>query len=183
MQDATADRRAHPWGWGTNPEGAADLAEALRLVREICTAGVSMIRVSMGYPRIDPTLGRPSSNDSSPEHPLVRIDRFIDQTAAIQRAAGAVPVVGAGLAWLRHCYPWVAAGIVRSGKAMLVGQGRGIFAYPDSVESLRNEGTFDAGRCCITCSKCSELMRRGGPAGCIVRDLYSLNKKISTPSP
>jgi len=66
--------------------------------------------------------------------------------------------------------PHVAAGVIRSGGATLIGQGRGAFAYPDSVQDILTTGRMDPAKCCVTCSACTQIMRDGGMTGCVVRD-------------
>jgi hypothetical protein len=43
-------------------------------------------------------------------------------------------------------------------------------AYPDFARDLVERGELAPEKVCITCSACSELMRGGGPVGCVVRD-------------
>jgi 2,4-dienoyl-CoA reductase-like NADH-dependent reductase (Old Yellow Enzyme family) len=60
--------------------------------------------------------------------------------------------------------------VVRQGDADLVGLGRGAFAYPDFARDLLREGALDPKKCCITCSRCTQIMRDGGQTGCVVID-------------
>jgi hypothetical protein len=64
----------------------------------------------------------------------------------------------------------MAAGMVESGKADIAGFGRQAFAYPEFANDIIHKGQLDPNKCCITCSKCSELMRSGSVAGCVIRD-------------
>ena len=66
--------------------------------------------------------------------------------------------------------PYVAAGVINSGGAALLGIGRGAFAYPDTPKDVMNTGRMDPSRCCIACSACSQIMRDGNLTGCVVRD-------------
>jgi glutamate synthase (NADPH/NADH) small chain len=66
--------------------------------------------------------------------------------------------------------PYAAAGTVKEGWATLVGQGRGAFAYPDSVKDLMNTGRMDPRKTCVACSGCTQIMRDGAQTGCIIRD-------------
>jgi 2,4-dienoyl-CoA reductase-like NADH-dependent reductase (Old Yellow Enzyme family) len=79
-------------------------------------------------------------------------------------------VVGTGYSWLRHFIPNVAAAVVKEGKAALIGQGRGAFAYPESVRDLMDTGRMNPKKVCLSCSGCTQLMRYGGPTGCVIRD-------------
>ncbi|MDO8834722.1 MAG: hypothetical protein Q7V01_03965, partial [Vicinamibacterales bacterium] len=46
---------------------------------------------------------------------------------------------------------------------------------PDAPADLMATGSLSPAKCCIACSRCTELMRLGSTAGCAVRDhpLYS----------
>ena len=57
--------------------------------------------------------------------------------------------------------PYVAAGVVKTGGAALIGQGRGAFAYPDSVRDILQTGKMDPAKCCVACSACTQIMRDG----------------------
>ena len=110
-----------------------------------------------------------------PEHPLVGVARLLGLGAAVQSEVPAVPAVATGLSWLRQFWPPVAAGLLTRGMAVFAGLGRGAFAYPDAAADLMARGVLDRTKCCIACSRCTELMRIGSTAGCAVRDhpLYS----------
>jgi len=179
------DALAYPYGWGTSQADPAgpDLIEPVRLAGDLAAVGVDLLGVTAGIPRVDPHINRPSARyggacSDIAEHPLVGIKRIIDVTGTIQRAAACLPVVAAGLAWLGTLMPRVAAGIIAAGGATLIGQGRGTFAYPESVGDILSGRGMDRRKVCVSCSKCSALMKLGGPAGCVVRDraVYSLPK-------
>jgi len=180
------DALAYPYGWGTSQADPAgpDLIESVRLAGDLAAGGVDLLGVSAGIPRIDPHINRPSAHyggacSDIAEHPLVGIKRMTDMTGTIQRAAASLPVVAAGLAWLGTLMPRVAAGILTTGGATLIGQGRGTFAYPESVGDILSGRGMDQRKICVSCSQCSALMKLGGPAGCAVRDpaVYSFPKE------
>jgi len=100
----------------------------------------------------------------------VGIDRFLGVTEKLQKAHPDFPLVGTGYSWLRHFFPQVASGAVRQGGVSVVGLGRMAFAYPDFARDLMDHGSLDPKKVCVGCSGCSELMRAGGPSGCVVRD-------------
>jgi 2,4-dienoyl-CoA reductase-like NADH-dependent reductase (Old Yellow Enzyme family) len=169
----------YPYGWGVaEREGAwqADLAEPLRLVGELSALGVPLHNISMGYPRFQPHMNRPYDRPlagcpPSPEEPLRGVVRFQETVRAVRRAAGGVPVLTAGLSWLQHLVPFVAAGMMRDGWCDLIGVGRGAFAYPDAPKDILERGGMVPGKCCVTCSMCSQIMKDlAGRGGCVVRD-------------
>jgi len=167
----------HPYGWGVDRRDPrlADPAEPIRLVWELKGTGIPILNVSIGNPRLNPHFVRPfdigAGGQSTPdEHPLEGVARIVEVTGRIQQSQPDLPVVAFGCAWLRHLMPYVAAGFIRDGAATLVGQGRGAFAYPDSVRDILEKGEMDPKKCCITCSACTDIMRGGGTVGCPVRD-------------
>jgi 2,4-dienoyl-CoA reductase (NADPH2) len=171
------DAIAHPYGFGVDRSngGIPDLDEPKRLAKELQAIGIALLNISIGNPYFNPHYGRPFdfpiAGLSVPgEHPLEAITRFADITRQIQSAIPDIPVVASGYTWLRHLMPYLAAGVVREKWATLVGQGRGAFAYPESVIELLRDGRMDPEKCCVTCSACTQIMRDGGKTGCVVRD-------------
>lgn len=168
-----------PYGWGmAEHEGAweMDLTEPKQLMRELYKLGLPLFNISIGYPRFQPYLNRPHDNalvgaPKPPEYPLEGVVRFQQIVREMQQTVPELPVPTAGLAWLRHLMPQVAAGLVKEGWCTLIGQGRGAFAYPDSVKDILTEGRMDPKKCCTTCSMCSQIMKDGvGCGGCVIRD-------------
>ncbi len=167
----------HPYGFGVDRDDCRvpDLAEPLRLAKELCDVGIPVLNVSIGNPYFNPHYGRPydfpiAGFTVPDEHPLEGIARFVGITRAIQQAHPGLPVVGSGYSWLRQFAPNVAAGVIRSGGATLVGMGRGAFAYPGAPKDVLETGRMDPAKCCVTCSGCTQIMRDGGRTGCVVRD-------------
>ena len=171
------DAYQYPYGWGVSKEDflIPDLAEPMKLVGMLEQIGLSVLNISIGNPYYNPHVGRPydfpvKGVNVPDEHPLVGLTRFVNVFSSIQKAYPKLPVVGSGLGWLRQFMPPVAAGLVRQGRATLIGQGRGMFAYPDSVNDIIKKGAMDPAKCCVTCSACTQIMRDGGQTGCVVRD-------------
>lgn len=171
------DAIEHPYGFGVS-EGdlrIPDLRDPIRLAGDLRALGTPLLNVSIGNPYFNPHYGRPfdfpiKGMPVPPEHPLEAIVRFARITREIQQSVPGLPVVASGYTWLRHLMPPVAAGVVQTGGAMLVGQGRGMFAYPDSVRDILKDGRMDPAKCCVACSACTQIMRDGGMTGCVVRD-------------
>jgi len=171
------DALPFPHGFGVNRDdsGTPDLSEPIELAGKLARAGLRLLSVSCGIPAYRPHFGRPCDKpmigQSPPdEHPLASVARMVRLTGEMQRAHPALPVVGTGYSWLRQFFPPAAAAAVETGKATLVGLGRGAIAYPDWVSDLAEQGILNPRRVCIACSKCSEMLRWGGRVGCAVRD-------------
>ena len=170
----------YPYGWGVVPtvgnEWQVDLSEPKRLMAACFELGMPMFNVSVGFPRFQPHMNRPHDNSlvgegKPPEYPLVGVERFQQTVREMQQSLPECPVPTAGLAWLRHLMPEVAAGMVEQGWCSLIGLGRGAFAYPNLVKDILNEGRMDPSKCCTTCSMCSQIMKDGvGCGGCVPRD-------------
>ncbi len=60
--------------------------------------------------------------------------------------------------------------MIQTGRCDLAGLGRAAFAYPDIASAMSHGQPLDEAKCCIGCGKCSELMRAGTVAGCVIRD-------------
>ena len=171
------DAISYPYGFGVGNKDCRvpDLTEPIELVRMLRKTGIPIVNISIGNPHFNPHLGRPydfpvRGMPAPDEHPLAGLDRFMDITRNIQEKFRGLQVVGSGYSWLRHFMPHVAAGVIRNGGATLVGVGRGAFAYPDMVKDILETGRMEPGKCCITCSACTQIMLDGGMTGCVVRD-------------
>ena len=152
--------------FGTDPHDWAtpDLAEPLRLARDLADWGVSLLNVSSGNPYACPHLVRPAENPPSdgyhaPEHPLHGIARHFRLTAAVQQAVPHVPVVGSGYSWLQDHAFRAAAANVAAGRCALVGYGRGSLSHPDFAASLKTTGALNRKQVCRTFSYCTTIMR------------------------
>ncbi|MBE0461532.1 MAG: hypothetical protein IBX60_07855 [Candidatus Aminicenantes bacterium] len=166
-----------PYGFGVKKDSSLciDLSEPKALVKQLVKAGASFFNITAGIPRYNPHLGRPFDRnlpgDPLPEeHPLEGVSRLIKITEKLQDEFPDYPFVYTGFSWLRQFFPNVAAAIITSKKEALIGLGRSSFAYPDAVKELMDTGTLHPRKVCITCSRCTELMRAGCVTGCVVHD-------------
>ena len=175
-----------PYGFGVdeNDARAPDLSEPKILLGELERSAVSLVNVSVGVPYLKPHLGRPflrsvRGTPPSPENPFKGVERLVKLVGEMQESAPDLPVVGTGYSYLRQFFPQVAAGAMAEGMATLAGVGRMAFAYPQYARDLMELGELDPGKCCMACSGCTELMRAGGPTGCVVRDrdLYRIPRR------
>jgi 2,4-dienoyl-CoA reductase-like NADH-dependent reductase (Old Yellow Enzyme family) len=169
-----------PYGWGVVPQAGThweiDLTEPKRLMKECFEMGMPMFNVSIGFPRFQPYMNRPhdhtlAGESAPPEYPLVGVARFQQTVRDMQQSLPECPVPTAGLTWLRHLMPQVAAGLIEEGWCSLIGLGRGAFAYPELVKDVLTTGQMDPAKCCTTCSMCTQIMKDGvGCGGCVIRD-------------
>jgi 2,4-dienoyl-CoA reductase-like NADH-dependent reductase (Old Yellow Enzyme family) len=171
------DGHPYPWGWGVSQTDPAvpDLDEPIRFVRGLHARGVRLVNVTAGNPYYTPHINRPydvpvTGGSVPDEHPLVGVARIVGFARQIKCAVPEMTVVASGYSWLRQFLGNAAAATLRRGDADLVGLGRGAFAYPDFARDLLREDALDPRMCCVTCSRCTQIMRDGGRCGCVIRD-------------
>lgn len=167
------DGIGYPYGFGDDREDSQkfDPTEAERLIGEIHALGVNLINVTMGTPYFNPHVNRPYCHGGyePPEHPLIGVARMINGAAILQRKFPDITFIGTGYTFLRHLAPYLAAGAVGSGMISAAGFGRMAFAYDGFAKDLIS-GDMKPSKCCVTCGKCTELMRAFTTTGCPVRD-------------
>jgi len=171
------DAISYPYGFGVDRDDhrVPDLTEPKELAAALRDIGAPVLNVSIGNPYFNPHYGRPYDFPVKGIHvpddnPLAGLDRFIAITRAMQAHVSSIPVVGSGYTWVRQFIPNVGAGVIAGNGAALLGLGRGAFAYPDTPRDVLESGAMDPGKCCVTCSACTQIMRDGGKTGCVVRD-------------
>jgi len=167
----------YPYSFGVAEDGSlrVDLTEPKSLIRRLVNDGCSFFNITIGNPFLNPHFGRPFGRPLPgaflpKEHPLEGVARLIKITGELQREIPKIPLVGTGYTWLRHFFPHVAAAVISREEASLIGLGRSSFAYPNAPKELMNKGSMDPNKACITCSRCTELMRGGHVSGCAIRD-------------
>ena len=171
------DAIPYPYGWGVDQEDHAkpDLAEPKKLISLLVHRGVKMLNITVANPYYNPHYGRPFNEPVAGEyeeleHPLVGVARLIKLTGEIQRSFSDIAIVGTGYSWLRTLVPYVAAGVKKEGLATFVGAGRMALAYPDFASDILQKGRLNQNKVCVGCSACTQIMRDGGMAGCVIRD-------------
>ena len=167
------DGFAYPYGFGVDKEDymIPDLEEPLRLIKELHSDGMTLMNFTMGTPYVNPHVNRPYSHGAylPQEHPLAGVDRLIKHAGICQRECPEVNIIGTGYSYLGEAAQYVAAGALESKMITAVGFGRMAIAYKDYARDMV-EGKFDTKKSCLTCGKCVEIVRAGGPTGCPVRD-------------
>lgn len=169
------DGFARPYGWGAAADGsiAPDMTEPIRLAELLNRKyEMELINFTIGNPYFNPHVNRPFDKGpyTPPEHPFCGIERMCRCISEVKRKVPGLKVVGSGFSYLRQFSANLAAGMIETGGADLAGFGREAFAYPEFAKELLQIGALSSSKCCIACSKCSELMRTGSTAGCVVRD-------------
>ena len=168
-----SDMVAYPNGFGTNADGEMDLSESDMLVASLIDAGVEMLNVTIGNPYYNPHINRPYKRGAytPPEAAEVGLKRFETTEAHFKAKFPSLPIVATGVSYYRDELMEKSEEIVASGIADFVGYGRVSLAYPALFRDYL-AGEFDPKKCCIACSKCTELMRAGCVSGCAVFNPY-----------
>ncbi len=172
------DAHPYPYGFGVGRDDMwnFDDVEPKRFVKMLCDASVDLLSNSAGNPYyIYPQVTRPFDTSSKgipipEENQLVSIKRLFDFTRTVQLVAGDIPVVGNGYSWLRQFAPYAGEYNLQTGSCKFMGFGRMGFAYPEAAADILSGEGMLSGRCCVTCSKCTQIMRDHGKTGCVIRD-------------
>ena len=163
----------HPYGFGVRRDGSLDFdpTEPTWLLRELSRLGVQLVNITMGNPYFNPHVNRPFANGpyKPDENPLTGVSRMLDGTAELKNAVPDLRIVSSALTYLGVAAPHVAAAYIKRGGFDIAGFGRTVFAYPDFASDILGGG-MKKEKCCIACSKCTELMRAGSTPGCVIRD-------------
>lgn len=178
---SVSDMVPKPYGFGTTEENVLDLTEPDLLLKKLVEAGLQMVNVTVGNPYYNPHVNRPYRRGGylPPEAPAEGLARFEIIEKHIKETFPTLAVVGSGLSYYREDLFLQSCRQLTEGICDLVGYGRMWLAYPDFYRDFQN-GVFDAQKCCLACSKCTELMRAKQVSGCAVfREYYkNLYKEI-----
>ncbi len=164
----------YPYGFGVKQDGSLgfDPTEPAALLRALRDLGVPLVNVTMGNPYVNPHVNRPFAMGpyTAPEDPLAGVARMLHGTAELKKEAPQLMLICSALSYLGSAAPDVAAGFIQNGGFDFAGFGRTVFAYPDFARDILQSGGMRQEKCCICCSKCSEIMRAGGTPGCVIKD-------------
>ncbi len=167
----------YPYGFGMKSNGSMeiDLNEPERLIEMLNLNGCKLLNLTAGIPYHSPFMVRPfdrtAGNAPNPEeHPLRGVMRMVSITGEMQKKFPELPIVGTGYTWLRTFFPNVGAAVLERNMASLIGLGRSSFAYPDAPKDLMEQRKLSMRKACVSCSRCTELMKSGHKTGCVIRD-------------
>ncbi|HBN84291.1 MAG TPA: flavin oxidoreductase/NADH oxidase [Clostridiales bacterium] len=164
----------YPYGFGVSKEDplVPDFSEPVKLLNILEDKGVRLVNITMGTPYFNPHVNRPYDGGGyiPPEHPIKGVERLIQGIGTLKSQTKNMAFVSTGYSWLREMAQYVGAGILEKRLADFIGFGRQSFAYPDMANDLLYQGGMQRKKCCIACSKCTELMRADTVTGCVVKD-------------
>jgi 2,4-dienoyl-CoA reductase-like NADH-dependent reductase (Old Yellow Enzyme family) len=168
------DGFAYPDGFGVATDGslAFDASEPVWLLKQLQGLGVELLNITMGNPYFNPHVNRPfaSGGYDIAEHPLQGVARMLHGIASLKQEVPQMKLVCSALSYLGVVAPNVVAAFVEKGDFDIGGFGRTIFAYPDFAKDILAKGALDPHKVCLTCSKCTALMRAMSVTGCPIRD-------------
>ncbi len=173
---SVSDMVEKPYGFGTNEANELDMTEPDKLIGLLVDEGLQILNVTVGNPYHNPHVNRPyrKGGYEPPEAPAVGLARFAYIEKHIKETFPGLPVVGSGLSYYREDLMEQSEKLLADGCCDLVGYGRVWLAYPEFYRDY-TAGNFVAKKCCLACSKCTELMRAGQVSGCAVFNEYYRN--------
>jgi len=173
---SVSDMVPKPYGFGTTEANELDFTEPDMLLALLVEHGVRVLNVTLGNPYYNPHVNRPFRKGSyiPPEAPEAGLARFVTVERHIKDKFPALTVVGSGLSFYRTDLMEQSERLLQEGVCDLVGFGRMWLAYPRFYRDFL-AGQFDPRKCCLACSKCTELMRAGQGSGCAVFNEYYRN--------
>ena len=171
-----------PYGFGIKEEedesfpAPFNLNEPKKLITQLYELGIRLVNVSAGDPHYSPHLTRPfdrptKGSDIPREHPLLSLNRIYHLTKLIKSDLPEdLIILGSAYSYGRQYAGHIAAGMVLKDYVDMCGFGRMAFANPEFAKQILQQGGIDKKKTCISCSKCSQLMREGKSTGCVIRD-------------
>jgi 2,4-dienoyl-CoA reductase-like NADH-dependent reductase (Old Yellow Enzyme family) len=157
----------YPYGFGVDKDDKwiPDFSEPIRLLNVLRGIGLSLVNVTMGTPYYNADVNKPHGADAPKS-----VDRLLNGAAVLVRGCPGLKFVSTGYSFLKSSAFARASEMLAAGKTDFVGFGRLAFAYPGFAADLLAGNVPADGRCCAACNKCSEILRKGGTAGCVIRD-------------
>ena len=170
---SVSDMVPKPYGFGTTEANKLDLTEPDMLIERLVKEGIQILNVTVGNPYYNPHVNRPYRKGGyiAPESAETGLERFVTIEKHIKQKFPSLCVVGSGLSYYREDLMEQSERQLRDGVCDLVGYGRMWLAYPMLYRDYMN-GAFDPKKCCLACSKCTELMRNKKVSGCAVFNEY-----------
>lgn len=162
-----------PYGFGTDENNNIDLSEAKAILHTLYGYGLRLVNITLGNPYYNPHVNRPfrAGPYRPDESAEVGLKRFVEVESSLKKEFPDMVFVGSGLSYYREDLFEQAEKQLAEGVCDLVGFGRGALAYPHFYRDYL-KGQFDPKKACVTCTKCTVLMRHKYPSGCATFDAY-----------
>jgi 2,4-dienoyl-CoA reductase-like NADH-dependent reductase (Old Yellow Enzyme family) len=162
------DGFSYPYGFGVNEKQGLEpnFSEGLQLLKNL---NLELVNITCGNPYINPEVNRPVRSLKDYEE---RVLLLLNAAKAVRESLN-IDVVCSGISGLGLNAPLVGAGAIEQNFCTLAGFGRLTFAYPNFIKDIKTG--LNPNKICLTCAKCSAIMRAGGTAGCVLRDEFYFN--------
>lgn len=157
------------YGFGVTQENEIELSETKLIISELQKKGIELINITIGNPYLIPHINRPYVTNS-PEDGNIGMKRVFDVTKEITETFPDVKFVVSALSFEGENAVEYADKLLGEGVGDIAGFGRLTFAYPTFYTDYLKNGSLDKSKVCLKCGKCTELMRAGTVAGCVIRD-------------
>jgi 2,4-dienoyl-CoA reductase (NADPH2) len=188
------DGHPYPYGFGSlkkrgEPElpgerlPLIDLSEPIQLARDLRSAGVDFVNVSLGDPYYGAFVTRPfdvkppGARDPS-EHPLKGVDRHFMIVEELKKEVPDMVYVGSGYSWLRQYSIQAASYNVANNRTDIAGWGRLALACPAFPRTAFTTGSLPSYKACVTCSRCTRLLRAGVRSGCVTQNPLAFKESM-----
>lgn len=170
---SVSDMVQKPYGFGTTEQNELDLTEPDMLIEKLVEEGIKILNVTVGNPYYNPHVNRPYRKGGylPPETAKTGLERFEYIEKHIKERFPTLTVVGSGLSYYRDDLFEQSERQLNEGICDMVGYGRMWLAYPLFLKDYL-KGVFSPQKCCLACSKCTELMRAKQVSGCAVFNDY-----------
>ena len=168
---------SYPYAFGGDGTGLGiDLTETLAFLDLLSALDIKLVCISAGAAYnshlLRPALIPDTNSYQTPEDPLVGIARLVSITAELKRQRPDLLYVGSAYSYLQQWLPNVAQGAINEGVVDIVGLGRMMLCYPDSVADILEGRPLKRRLLCRSCSDCTSSLRLGLISGCYSRDEY-----------
>lgn len=157
------------YGFGVTQENEIELSETKLIISELQKKGIELINITIGNPYLIPHINRPYVANS-PEDGNIGMKRVFDVTKEITETFPDVKFAVSALSFEGENAVEYADKLLGEGVGDIAGFGRLTFAYPTFYTDYLENGSLDKSKVCLKCGKCTELMRAGTVAGCVIRD-------------
>jgi 2,4-dienoyl-CoA reductase-like NADH-dependent reductase (Old Yellow Enzyme family) len=170
---SVSDMVPKPYGFGTTEDNELDFTEPDMLIERLVKEGIQILNVTVGNPYYNPHVNRPYRKGGyiAPEPAKEGLWRFKIIEKHIKERFPTLSVVGSGLSYYRNDLFEQSEKQLSEGICDMVGYGRMWLAYPMFYRDYL-KGAFDPKKCCLACSKCTELMIAKQVSGCAVFNEY-----------
>lgn len=152
----------YPYGFGVSNDQTVtpDISEAIRLIGEL---QLDLLNITIGNPYVNPQMNRPLNYEA--------VELMYTLTKQVQDRYPELVIIASAPTFMKELSSRFSAGAVEQGYCKMVGFGRMSFAYPEFGRDIMGD-CLDKKKTCVTCSKCTVLLRSGLPSGCVVRNRY-----------